>query len=91
VLRHALEIERNMGRVRAPGVRWEPRTVDLDVLWIEGESIAEPGLTVPHPRLGERAFAVRPLLDVAPDATDPGSGTPYASLPAATAPLQRVG
>jgi 2-amino-4-hydroxy-6-hydroxymethyldihydropteridine diphosphokinase len=88
VLRHALEIERRLGRERAAGARWEPRTVDLDVLWIEGETIAEPGLTVPHPRLGERPFAVRPLLDVAPDATDPGSGTPYASLPAASTPLR---
>ena len=70
-------------------MRWEARTVDLDVLWIEGEAVAEPGLTVPHPRLVERSFALRPLLDVAPDAGDP-AGAAYADLPAASAPLARV-
>jgi 2-amino-4-hydroxy-6-hydroxymethyldihydropteridine diphosphokinase len=60
-------IERDLGRTR--DVRWGPRTIDLDVLWIEGgETVADPRLVVPHPRLAERAFAVRPLLDVAPDA-----------------------
>ncbi len=60
-------IERDLGRVR--DVRWGPRTIDLDVLWIEGGArIDDPRLVVPHPRLHERAFALRPLLDVAPDA-----------------------
>ena len=59
-------IEDDLGRVRH--VHWGPRTIDLDVLWAFGESIAEPDLVVPHPRLFERPFAIRPLLDVAPDA-----------------------
>lgn len=60
-------IEGELGRTR--DVRWGPRTIDLDVLWIEdGRTIEETRLVVPHPRLAERAFAVRPLLDVAPDA-----------------------
>jgi 2-amino-4-hydroxy-6-hydroxymethyldihydropteridine diphosphokinase len=60
-------IEHDLGRVR--DVRWGPRTIDLDVLWIEGGvRIDDPRLVVPHPRLHERAFALRPLLDVAPDA-----------------------
>ncbi len=60
-------IEHELGRVR--DVRWGPRTIDLDVLWIEGGvRIDDPRLVVPHPRLHERAFALRPLLDVAPDA-----------------------
>lgn len=60
-------IERDLGRTR--DVRWGPRTIDLDVLWIDGGAeIAEERLVVPHPRLRERAFAVRPLLDVMPDA-----------------------
>jgi 2-amino-4-hydroxy-6-hydroxymethyldihydropteridine diphosphokinase len=61
------EIERDLGRTR--DVRWGPRTIDLDVLWIEGNvTIDDARLVVPHPRLAERAFAVTPLLDVVPDA-----------------------
>jgi 2-amino-4-hydroxy-6-hydroxymethyldihydropteridine diphosphokinase len=67
LLEFLLGVERDLGRTR--GVKWGPRTIDLDVLWIEGgQRVEEAGLVVPHPRLGERAFAVRPLLDVAPEA-----------------------
>ena len=60
-------IEHDLGRVRT--VRWGARTIDIDVLWIaDGTTIADPRLEVPHPSLHERAFAVLPLLDVAPDA-----------------------
>ncbi len=61
-----LAIERDLGRTR--DTKWGPRTIDLDILWIEGVAIDEAGLVVPHPRLAERAFALAPLLDVAPDA-----------------------
>jgi len=71
--------------------RWADRVLDLDILWFEGLEWATPTLTVPHPRLAERAFAVRPLLDVASGATHPTTGTPYASLPAARAPIACVG
>jgi 2-amino-4-hydroxy-6-hydroxymethyldihydropteridine diphosphokinase len=71
-----LAIEARFGRVR--GERWGPRTLDLDVLWIDGLAVNDPRLVVPHPRLAERAFAVRPLLDVAPGARDPVSGAAYA-------------
>lgn len=87
----ALELERSLGRVRPDPVRWGPRTIDIDVLWAENRIIDEPGLTVPHPRLGERVFALRPLLDVFPEATDPRTGQRYASLPAANLPIVRVG
>ena len=70
-----LAIELELGRVRT--VTWGPRTIDLDLLWAESESIASADLVVPHPRLHERAFAILPLLDVAPHA-------PYAG-PAASA------
>lgn len=70
-----LAIEADLGRVR--GVRWGPRAIDLDVLWIEGRVIDEPRLVVPHPRLRERAFALAPLAEVAPDATDPRTGERY--------------
>jgi 2-amino-4-hydroxy-6-hydroxymethyldihydropteridine diphosphokinase len=90
LLLRTLAIEHALGRVRPDPVRWGPRTIDLDILWIEGEAIDEPGLTVPHPRLGERAFALRPLLDVVPDAVDPTTGARYADLPAARVPLVRA-
>lgn len=90
ILGRALSIERALGRTRSAETRWGPRTIDLDLLWIEGEAIAEEGLTVPHPRLAERAFAVRPLLDVAPDATDFHTGQPFSRSPAASAPLVKV-
>jgi 2-amino-4-hydroxy-6-hydroxymethyldihydropteridine diphosphokinase len=64
-----IAIEQRFGRVRRE--RWGPRTLDLDVLWIHGTTIAEPDLVVPHPRLSERRFALAPLLDVAPDARHP--------------------
>lgn len=67
-----LAIERALGRERRE--RWGPRVIDLDVLWIDGDIVATPRLEVPHPRLAERAFAVLPLLDVAPRAIDPRTG-----------------
>ncbi|WP_437673672.1 2-amino-4-hydroxy-6-hydroxymethyldihydropteridine diphosphokinase [Sorangium sp. So ce131] len=91
ILARTLAVERSLGRTRPDAVRWGPRTIDIDVLWIEGEPVAEPDLEVPHPRLCERAFALRPLLDVAPDACDPRTAQPYAALPAASAPIRRLG
>jgi 2-amino-4-hydroxy-6-hydroxymethyldihydropteridine diphosphokinase len=76
LLEAALELERRHGRARAE--RFGPRTLDVDLLWIEGEVVHTPGLTVPHPRLLERAFALAPLLEVAPDARDPATGRPLA-------------
>ena len=73
-----LGIELALGRRRLE--RWNPRTIDLDVLWIRDLAVDEPGLAVPHPRLVERAFALVPLLDVAPDARDPRTGAAYATL-----------
>ncbi len=64
-----LAIEASHGRVRTKENRWGPRTLDLDILWALGVTYESPRLTVPHPRLHERAFALLPLHDVAPDAT----------------------
>ena len=47
--------------------RWGPRTLDVDVLWIDGVTVDEPDLVVPHPRMWERRFVVAPLHDLAPD------------------------
>lgn len=54
------------GRVRAE--RWGPRTLDVDVVLIEGATVDEPDLQVPHPRMWERRFVLAPLAEVAPHA-----------------------
>lgn len=58
-------LEAGAGRVR--GERWGPRTLDVDVLWIEGVTVDEPDLQVPHPRMWERRFVLAPLADLAPE------------------------
>lgn len=58
-------IEQAQGRVR-DGPRWGPRTLDLDILLYGNLRLAEPGLEIPHPELGRRAFVLVPLADVAP-------------------------
>jgi len=78
VLDEMLDIELRHGRVRT--LRWGPRQLDLDLLWIEGVRVDEPGLQVPHPRLTERGFALLPLLDVAPSAREPSSDRDYAGM-----------
>jgi 2-amino-4-hydroxy-6-hydroxymethyldihydropteridine diphosphokinase len=65
LLRLTQAIERELGRV--PGPRWGPRAIDIDILDYAGQAIDEPGLTLPHPRLTERAFVLVPLAEVAPD------------------------
>jgi 2-amino-4-hydroxy-6-hydroxymethyldihydropteridine diphosphokinase len=67
LLARLLEIERELGRERAAETRWGPRPIDLDLLVYEHETVEEPGLTVPHPRLAERRFALEPLHELAPD------------------------
>ena len=71
LLDRLLEVERGLGRDRGAEERWGPRTIDLDLLLFGEETIAEPGLTVPHPRLAERAFVLEPLLELDPDLTLP--------------------
>jgi 2-amino-4-hydroxy-6-hydroxymethyldihydropteridine diphosphokinase len=67
-----LAIERRFGRVRDfPNA---PRTLDLDIVLYASDIIAEPGLTIPHPRMHERAFVVVPLAEIAPDLIVPGHG-----------------
>lgn len=75
LLESLLAVESSRGRVR--GERWGPRTLDLDLLWVRGLLLVDSVLTVPHPRLAERAFAMIPLVEVAPDATDPADGLAY--------------
>ena len=47
--------------------RWGPRTLDVDVLWIDGVTVDEPDLQVPHPRMFERRFVLAPLAELAPE------------------------
>ena len=61
----ALALEAAAGRQRR--VRWGPRTLDVDVLWVQGETVDEPDLRVPHPRMAERGFVMVPLADLAPE------------------------
>lgn len=68
LLRRLLAIEREMGRVR--DIRWGPRNIDLDLLAFGDERIDTPELTLPHPRMGERAFVLVPLRDVWPEERD---------------------
>jgi len=66
------DIERRLGR--RGGLRWGDRALDLDVLWMESTVVDRPGVQVPHPRIAERSFVVRPLEDVLPGAMDPVTG-----------------
>jgi 2-amino-4-hydroxy-6-hydroxymethyldihydropteridine diphosphokinase len=71
-----LAIERDFGRDRAAdgSDRWGARTLDLDLLLYGDQVIDEAGLHVPHPHLHERAFALVPLVEIAPDLVIPGRG-----------------
>jgi len=62
-------IERSLGRVRT--VRWGPRTIDLDIVLLGDAVVDEPGLEIPHPRMHEREFVLRPLCELAPGALHP--------------------
>ena len=73
-----LHIEKKMGRVRT--IRWGPRVIDLDLLLYGEQQIALPNLTVPHPRLRERAFVLVPLAEIAPGLVLPGDGRTAAEI-----------
>ena len=65
-----LAIEFSLGRMR--GKKWGPRSIDIDILVFGDEAIDVPGLTIPHPHLTERAFALAPLVDVMAEAVVAG-------------------
>ena len=67
-----LGIEKSMGRNRQE--RWGPRVIDLDLIWMPGDIIDEPGLTLPHPGVSTRNFVLYPLVDIAPSLAIPGHG-----------------
>jgi 2-amino-4-hydroxy-6-hydroxymethyldihydropteridine diphosphokinase len=67
-----LSIEKLMGRDRRE--RWGPRIIDLDLIWMAGDPVDEPGLKLPHPGVSERNFVLYPLADIAPSLRIPGIG-----------------
>jgi 2-amino-4-hydroxy-6-hydroxymethyldihydropteridine diphosphokinase len=79
LLKRLLAVELELGRVR-DGQRYGPRTIDLDLLLFGEETVIEPGLTVPHPRLHERLFALEPLAELDADLVVPGRGRVSALL-----------
>jgi 2-amino-4-hydroxy-6-hydroxymethyldihydropteridine diphosphokinase len=76
-------LEAAAGRVREE--HWGPRTLDVDVLWVDGVTVTEDDLVVPHPRLWDRRFVVAPLRDLAPDLVD------AVALDAASGTVERLG
>jgi 2-amino-4-hydroxy-6-hydroxymethyldihydropteridine diphosphokinase len=78
LLRHLKTIEREVGR--APAARYGPRLIDLDILFYGDRRVVLPELEIPHPRLAERLFVLRPLKDIAPDLVHLALGRTIAAL-----------
>lgn len=75
LLANLLGIERRFGRLRDEDAgRWGPRTLDLDLLAYDDQVLELPGLSLPHPRLHERAFVLVPLAEISPGLVVPGRG-----------------
>src|SRR5213082_1762376 len=83
-------IEKKFGRDRANEIRWGPRTLDLDLIAYDDVSIQKPELTLPHPRLFERAFVLVPLAEIAPDRVIAGRKVRDALAPLSTAGIVRL-
>jgi 2-amino-4-hydroxy-6-hydroxymethyldihydropteridine diphosphokinase len=67
LLDRAHEVERSFGRDRQNETRWGPRSLDIDIIAYDDVTLDDPMLTLPHPRLFERAFVLVPLVEIAPD------------------------
>ncbi len=72
LLRRLKDIEADLGRT--PAARYGPRLIDLDIIFFGERIVDAPGLAIPHPRLAERLFVLKPLSDIAPAATHPVTG-----------------
>ncbi len=81
LLKTLLDIEQSMGRERHE--RWAPRTIDLDILFYGEQVVQEPGLTIPHPEIANRMFALVPLKELLPGFRHPVSGLSISQLAAA--------
>jgi 2-amino-4-hydroxy-6-hydroxymethyldihydropteridine diphosphokinase len=87
LMRELIAIETALGRERT--FKNAPRIIDIDILLYDDVIMTSSELDLPHPRMHERAFVLRPLLEIAPDAAHPGTGVRYADL-LAQAPAARV-
>jgi 2-amino-4-hydroxy-6-hydroxymethyldihydropteridine diphosphokinase len=91
LLDRALIVERTLGRDRAHERRWGPRAIDIDLLAYDDDAVDEPGLTLPHPRLLERAFVLVPLAEIAPDRIVAGAAVRDALARLDTSGIERLG
>jgi 2-amino-4-hydroxy-6-hydroxymethyldihydropteridine diphosphokinase len=73
-LEHLLLLEQRFGRERSANQRWQPRSLDLDILLFADLQIDSIGLTVPHPHMHARGFVLVPLAEIAPTLEIPGVG-----------------
>ena len=80
LLKGLLAIEQEFGRDRGAGFANGPRTLDLDILLFGDMKVSEPGLEIPHPRLGQRAFVLVPLNEIAPRIMNAGNGMAVSQL-----------
>ncbi|MSO67831.1 MAG: 2-amino-4-hydroxy-6-hydroxymethyldihydropteridine diphosphokinase [Pseudolabrys sp.] len=90
LLDHAQGVELQLGRDRAHEKRWGPRTADIDIIAYGELEVTELGLTLPHPRLFERAFVLLPLAEIAPDRVIAGRKVRDALADVDTAGIERL-
>jgi 2-amino-4-hydroxy-6-hydroxymethyldihydropteridine diphosphokinase len=90
LLAHAQRVELTLGRDRAHEKRWGPRTADIDIVAYDSLTVDELGLTVPHPRLFERAFVLLPLAEIAPDLAIGGRSVREAAAAIDKADIERL-
>jgi 2-amino-4-hydroxy-6-hydroxymethyldihydropteridine diphosphokinase len=84
------EVERNLGRNRAAETRWGPRTCDIDILAYADAEMTDGDLTLPHPRLFERAFVLVPLAEIAGDRLIAGKRIDHAAREIDSAGIQKL-
>jgi 2-amino-4-hydroxy-6-hydroxymethyldihydropteridine diphosphokinase len=84
------KVEQKFGRDRAKEQRWGPRTLDLDLIAYDNVAIDKPELTLPHPRLFERAFVLVPLVEIAPDRLIRGRSVTEALADLSTEGIERL-
>jgi 2-amino-4-hydroxy-6-hydroxymethyldihydropteridine diphosphokinase len=90
LLHFTRQLEKELGREKT--VRWGPRLIDIDILFYDDLILRSEELTIPHPRMAERAFVLVPLADIAPDLVHPETGQTVAEMVTAvdTAGLVRI-